>query len=255
MNSGWKKETTARWNITLSRYGYAYSDEIDLAVARGIEQGFLDKEKLIPLCKSKQKELEIKKASEKWEHAWRLFHGSFNNNENEIALAFEEGMRDIAPNTSASQYSSGLKVLRTIGQNEKADELIELFIDSRSDNPEALDADSVYSFEVEDTLFVEKLRESYLQLKPEPTVQEILELRRGLTSYNTSEVDVLVKLEVEQIYNLFMSFDSEELTENIRVFLLLSGSNKDLASKVKEAIKRISNISELNAYRMRKFRN
>ncbi|CAM3929444.1 MULTISPECIES: hypothetical protein [Pseudoalteromonas] len=252
---GWKKETTARWNMTLSRYGYAYSDEIDLAVARGIEQGFLDKEKLIPLCERKQKELDIQKASEKWERAWKLFHGSFNSNENEIALAFEEGMRDIAPNTSASQYSSGLKVLRTIEKNDKANELIELFIDLRRDNPEAFDVDSDFAFEVKDTLFVERLRESYLELKPEPTVQEIMELRRGSKSYNTSEAAILAKLEVEEIYDLFMSFNGEELTENIRVFLLLAGSNEDLATKVNEALKKISNISGLNAFRMRKFRN
>lgn len=252
---GWEKETTARWNMTLSRYGYAYSDEIDLAVARGIEQGFLDKEKLIPLCERKQKELDIQKASEKWEHAWKLFHGSFNSNENEIALAFEEGMRDIALNTSASQYSSGLKVLRTIGKNDKANELIELFIDSRRDNPEALNFDSDFSFEVKDTLFVERLRESYLELKPEPTVQEIMELRRGSKSYNTSEAAILAKLKVEEIYDLFMNFNGEELTENIRVFLLLAGSNEDLATKVNEALRKISNISSLNAYRMHKFRN
>ena len=251
---GWQKETTARWNMILSRYGYAYSDEIDLAVARGIEQGFLDKEKLIPLCECKQNELDILKASEKWEHAWKLFHGSFNNNENEIALAFEDGMRDIAPNTSASQFSSGLKVLRTIGKDDEANELIELFIDSRRDNPEALDVDSDFSFEVKDTIFVERLRESYLELKPEPSVQEIMKLRRGSKSYNTSEAAILAKLEVEEIYDLFMSFNGEELTENIRVFLLLAGSNEDLATKVNEALKKISNISSLNEYRMRKFR-
>lgn len=253
--SGWTKEITVHWNMTLNRYGYGYTDEIDLAVARGIEQGFLDKEKLIPLCVHKQKELEIQKASKKWEHAWKLFHGSFDNNENDIALAFEEGMRDIAPNTSASQYSSGLKVLRTIGQNDKADELIELFIDSRRDDPEALDVDSAFSFEVKDKLFVERLRESYLELKPELTVQDILDLRRGSNSYNPSEAAVLAKLEVNEIYDLFMSFKGEELTEYIRVFLLLAGSNEDLATKVHEALTKISSISDLNAYRMGKFQN
>lgn len=251
---GWKKEITTCWNMTLNRYGYGYSDEIDLAVARGIEQGFLNKEKLLPLCIDRQKELEIKKASEKWEYAWRLFHGSFNDNDDAIAVAFEEGMRDIVPNTSASQYSSGLKVLRTIGRNDKADELMELFIDSRRDNPEVFNVDGAYSFEVKDKLFAERLRESYLVLKPEPTVQEILDLRRGSNSYNQSEAGILAKLEVNEIYDLFMSFEGEELTDYIRVFLLLAGSNEDLATKVDEALNKISSISDLNAYRMGKFR-
>ncbi|MDQ2190364.1 hypothetical protein [Vibrio sp. A14(2019)] len=254
---GWTKEMAVRWNMKLNQYHYGLTDEIDFAVARGIEQGFLDQEKLIPLCEHKQKELEIEKASEKWEHAWKLFHGSFDNNENDIALAFEEGMRDIVPNTSASQYSSGLKVLRTIGWDAKADELIQLFIDSRRDNPEALDVDSIEAnpFGIKDEKFIEKLREAYLELKPEPTVQDILDLRRGSNSYNSSEAAILAKLEVNEIYNLFMSFKGEELTEYIRVFLLLAGSNEDLANKVDEALNKISSISELNVYRMGKFRN
>jgi hypothetical protein len=251
---GWTKEKTARWNAFLSAYRYQYTDEIDLAVARGIEQGFVDKDKLISFCKVKQKEVEVEKASVKWDKAWKLFHNSFDNNEKDIALAFEEGMRDIAASTSASQYSSGLKVLRTIGEDNKADELIDLFIDVRGDEPETFDPDNIFRFEIKDELFVDKLREAHLKLKPEPTVEDILELRRGSKSYNTSEVKTLSKLDVEEIYDLFMSFKGEELTSNIRVFILLAGSSKELSDKVNEALAKIANISELNKYRMEKFR-
>ncbi|PKH33477.1 MULTISPECIES: hypothetical protein [unclassified Shewanella] len=252
---GWTKEITVRWNITLNRYGYGYTDEIDLAVARGIEQGFLDKEKLIPLCIHKQKEFEIQNASAKWDEAWKLFHGSFNSNEKDITLAFEEGMRDIASSTSASQYSSGLKVLRTIGKDEKADELIEFFIDSKRGSPEDFDVDSVFSFEIKDERFIERLRKAYLELKPEPTVKDILDLRSGSNSYNSSEAEILARLKTEEIYDLFMSFEGEELTDYIRVFMLLSGSSQDLATKVNEALDKIASISELNKDRMCKFRN
>ncbi|MDT3318526.1 hypothetical protein Q4Q52_01925 [Shewanella sp. SP1S2-4] len=252
---GWTKEITVHWNMTLNRYGYGFTDEIDLAVARGIEQGFLEQEKLIHLCRHKQKEFDIQNASAKWDEAWKLFHGSFNNNEKDIALAFEEGMRDIASSTSASQYSSGLKVLRTIGKDEKADELIEFFIDSKHGSPEDFDVDSVFSFGIKDERFIERLRKSYLELKPEPTVKEILDLRCGSNSYNSSEAEILARLKAEDIYDLFMSFEGEELTDYIRVFMLLAGSSPDLATKVNEALDKIASISELNKDRIYKFRN
>jgi hypothetical protein len=252
---GWTKEITERWNMTLNQYDYGHSDEIDLAVARGIEQGFLDREKLIPFCTQKQKEIEIKQSSVKWDKAWKLFHGSFKNNEQDIALAFEEGMRDIASTTSASQYSSALKVLRSVGKDKKADELIDFFISSQRENPESLNVDSAFSFKVEDEVFVERLRISYLKLRPELTVEEILESRRGSSSYNPSEADILARLETEEIYDLFMSFEGKELIDYIRVFRLLSGSNQELAAKVSGALKKIENISELNKSRMGKFRN
>jgi hypothetical protein len=253
-DAGWSEEIIKRWNMTLNGYGYARTDEIDLAVACGIEQGFIDREKLIPLCKHKQSEVEIQNASAKWDEAWKLFHGSFDTNNEELALAFEEGMRDIAASTSASQYSSGLKVLRTIGEDDKANELIKFFISSRHKTPEVFDVDNVSNFEVNDSLFVEELRETYLELKPELTVNQILKLRRGKTSYNQSEVDILARLEKQEIHDLFMAFKGEELTDNIRVFMLLSGSNQDLATKVNDVLGDIAGISELNEYRMGKFR-
>jgi hypothetical protein len=253
--AGWAKVKTVRWNMVLNRYGYQFSDEIDLAVAHGIEQGFIDREKLIPLCYFKQKEVEIQNASAKWDKAWKIFHGSFKENEDDIALAFEEGMKDIASSTSTSQYSSGLMVLRTIGEDEKADELIEFFIDQRRETPEVFNVDNAFSFEVKDKLFIEKLRESYLELKPEQTVKDILELRRGKNSYNSSEVEILARLKTEEIYELFLSFEEEELTDYIRVFMLLAGSSEALATKVNEVLDKIANISKLNTYRMAKFRN
>jgi hypothetical protein len=253
--AGWAKVKTVRWNMVLNRYGYQFSDEIDLAVAHSIEQGFIDREKLIPLCYFKQKEVEIQNASAKWDKAWKIFHGSFKENEDDIALAFEEGMKDIASSTSTSQYSSGLMVLRTIGEDEKADELIEFFIDQRRETPEVFNVDNAFSFEVKDKLFIEKLRESYLELKPEQTVKDILELRRGKNSYNSSEVEILARLKTEEIYELFLSFEEEELTDYIRVFMLLAGSSEALATKVNEVLDKIANISKLNTYRMAKFRN
>ncbi|HCG8743775.1 hypothetical protein [Vibrio parahaemolyticus] len=254
--SGWTKEITDRWNMTLNRYGYRYTDEIDLAVARGIEQGFLDKEKLIPLCRHKQKELEIQHASAKWDEAWKLFHGSFDSNEEEVAEAMEAGMRDIARTTSCSQYATGLALLRTLGKNEKADELIELFIESRKDNPEVFNIDSIDAnpFGIKDKKFAEKLRKQYLELKPEPTVMDILELRKGSNSYNSSEVEVLNKLSQEQFVELFKGFKGEDLTSYIRACMLLSSGSQELAKKIGGAINEIGESSPLNEYRMGKFR-
>lgn len=253
--SGWTKEVTVRWNMTLSRYGYGFTDEIDLAVARGIEQGFLDKEKLIPLCRHKQKEVEIQHASAKWDEAWKLFHGSFDANEEEVAEAMEAGMRDIAASTSCSQYSSGLMVLRELGKNKKADELIDVFVKARKENPEIFNVDSIAAnpFGIKDEKFKEKLNEAYLEFEPKPTVEAILEKRKGSNSYNTSEVEIFNELSTEEIEEMFRGFKGDDLTSNIRTFMLLSSSSPELGKKVGEVLDRIAS-TELNKSRMAKFR-
>ncbi|MFM5231685.1 hypothetical protein ACET9H_20905 [Aeromonas media] len=249
------KEKTIRWNRTLNSYNYKFTDELDVAVARGIEQGFLDTLTLKSLCEAKQRELDINKKSEKWDYAWQLFHGSFEDNEDEIANAFVVGMKEIAESTSASQFTSGLKVLRILGKDEEADNLMEFFIKAKGDNAEALNVKSLFAFPVDDEKFREKLHAAYVERKPDPTIDEILELRRGTNSYNSSESEVLAKLTEDEIYAQFMRFSGEELTDNIRVFQLLSGGSRDLAAKVNNALDRIESHSALNKYRIGKFRN
>lgn len=253
---GWTEAKTKKWNSILESYGYMLTDEIDLSVASGIEQGFLDTGTLIPLCDHKQREINIRKENKKWDDAWNIFHGSFDDDEELVAEAMEAGMIDIARTTSCSQYASGLKLLRVLGKNEKADELIEFFIESRKDNPEVFNVDNrtVNPFGIKDEKFVEKLREAYLELKPEPEVMDILEWRKNSNGYNSSEVEVLNKLSQEQFVDLFKGFKGEDLTSYIRACLLLSSGSQELAEKVGGAINEISASSPLNEYRMGKFR-
>lgn len=250
----WTKDKTKKWDDLLNSYRYQCSDEIDLAVAGGIEQGFLDKEKLIPLCELKQQEIDVRNSSTKLDEAWKLYHGSFDSNEEDVAKAMEEGLRDIVDSTSPSQYGGGLNVLRTVGKDDKADELIELFIDRRKDQPEVFNVNNS-PFGINDERFIERLRSAYLELKPELTVMEILELRKGSNSYNQSEVEILSRLTKDEITHLFNDFDGENLTLYIRVFLLLSASSQELQTNVDEALKAIAASSKLNADRMAKFKN
>lgn len=254
---GWPEDKKKKWNSFLNSYGYQLSDEIDLAVASGIEQGFLNKEKLIPLCDHRQQEIRVRHSSTKWDEAWKLFHASFESNEDEVAKAMEEGMRDIVSTTSSSQYSQGLRLLRTLGEDDIADELIILFIDKRKGTPEIFNVDDIINspFRIEDTTFMDRLRYAYLELNPELTVMEILELRKGTNSYNQSEVEILSKLTKDEITALFKSFRGENLTAYIRVFLLLSASNKELQINVGDSLKEIAESSSLNAYRMAKFQS
>jgi hypothetical protein len=252
---GWNTEKTKKWDRFLNSYGFQLADEIDLAVARGIEQGFLDKEKLIPLCKLKQKEIDIRKGSVKWDEAWEIYHNSFDANEVEVAEAMKSGMEDIASTTSCTQYSSGLNILRGMGRGDFADALVELFIEKRKDTPEIFNVDNVIwtPFGINDKKFEDELRKAYLKHCPKPTVHEILKQRRKSNSYNESDAEILNELTEKQMYDLFMSFKGEDLTDFIRVFMLIAGSCQELQEKVTNTLGKISNISELNKLRMSKF--
>jgi hypothetical protein len=254
---GWTEDKTKKWNRLLNSYGFMFTDEIDSAVASGIEQGFLDKEKLIPLCEQRQKEINITKKNTKWDEAWQVYHHSFDKNEDEVSEAIIAGMTEIVSTASCSQFSNGVEVLRKIGKEEEADNLVDLFIKSRKDTPDIFNVDSIISnpFGIQDEKFKDKLREAHLENSPRPTVYDILKTRRKTNSYNSSEVEVLNKLNEKQIYDLFMSFKGDDLSDFIRVFILMSGSCEELGNKVTKTLEKISNTSNLNKLRMSKFYN
>lgn len=252
-----KEANDNNWDNFLAQYGSGWLDELDLALAAGIKQGFFDGEKLSALCSSKQDAINIRNRSIKLDEAWDVFHGSFDADEDDVIRAMEAGLKDVVGNVSPSQFSSGLSVLREIGGNGivKADELISLFIDTRKDNYEVFNLDNFASnpFGVRDEEFARKLREAYRMYAPKITVKDILEKRRGTNSYNAVEAEILDGMSKDEIKTMFLDFKGIELNEYIKVFILLSGSNVSLKDKVNTALDEIAAMSPLNKSRMGKF--
>ncbi|MDD9176459.1 hypothetical protein PVK63_16440 [Aliivibrio sp. S2TY2] len=254
-----KKEADENnWDTFLTQYGSGWLDELDLALASGIKQGFFDREKLSTLCSSKQSAINIQNKSKKLDEAWDVFHGSFEADEVDVIRAMEAGLKDVVGSASPSQFSSGLSVLREIGGNgvTKADELIALFIDTRKKDYEVFDLDSFEAnpFGVRDKEFARSLREAHRIHAPVITIESILEKRKGTNSYNVGEPEILDRMSKDEIKAMFLSFKGKELYENIKVFILLSGSNASLKEKVDTALDEIAAMSPLNKSRMGKFR-
>jgi hypothetical protein len=246
------------WDNFLASYGFEYDNELVLELSTGIEKGFFDIEKLSILCHSKQNEIEIRKRSKKLIQAWDLYHNSFDLNDAEVIDAMEAGLKDVVEVASPSQYGSGILVLREIGGvgEIKADELIALFIEKRKGNPEVFDLDSFDSnpFGVRDTNFDEKLRAAHKAHTPSQTITQILEQRKGTSSYNQAEADIFDQLSESEIKKMFLGFKGKNLYDYVKVFILLSGSNESLRTKVDKALEDIATMSFLNKSRMGKFK-
>ncbi|CAK1814530.1 hypothetical protein [Vibrio crassostreae] len=246
-----------KWDEFQKKYNFLFLDELDLALATGIKQGFFDGERLSTFCSSKQTEIDIRKRSEKLEKAWDIYHGSFDLNDADVIAAMEAGLRDIVEVASPSQYGSGISVLRDIGNggDEKADELITFYIDTRKNKPDVFNLDSFDAnpFGARDEKFAEKLREARKVYTPELTIEDILEKRKGSSSYNAVEAEILNKMSKDEVKAMFMSFKGKSLYDNINVFILLSGGNASLKRKVDNALEEIAAMSSLNKSRMGKF--
>lgn len=246
--------TNKEWDKKLSVLDYTFSQTLKIVLGRSITDGFVTADLLLPVCRELQQAIDIEKNNEELRKAWELFHHSFENNEEAIVTAFDIGLRKVASDVSMYQYSQGIGVLRTLNRDEHANELIDLFIVQNRDNVEKLRAVHDGAFPINDKEIIARVDKALNEIEPPPTVDVILEKRRGTNSYDHKEAEILSKLTEEEIFERFMSWQGAELTDYVRVFMLLSGGSVELSRKVDSVFKRISETSSLNKHRLLKFR-
>ncbi|MEW9799351.1 hypothetical protein [Alteromonas sp. CYL-A6] len=248
-----KTDKEVQWDAKLGIFDYGYPRPLLSILGKSIKDGFATPENLLTLCDTLQQAIDVEKRSLELSKAWKLFHSSFKSNEKEVAEAFDAGLRQVASDASLYQYSQGINVLRILDKNDLANELIDLFIEANKSNPDKLRSITDGAFQVKDEEMIKRVEFALKEIDPPPTVDEILERRRGTNSYNQKEADILAQLTEDEIYDLFLSFDGPEHSANIQVFILLSGSNAELRGKIQNVFQKIADASPLNKHRLVKF--
>jgi hypothetical protein len=247
------KET--KWEKILVSFNYSTYDSLSPILLKSIEQGFVDKDALKEICKAKQNEIEIEQKNEVYSQGWKVFHNSFDANEQEVKQAMEKGLKSAVQHLTASQFSGGVGLIRELGDEALAEELIDLFIEQNKLDIEKLNLSSIDSnpFGVKDAKFGDRVQAYYdRQLKEDDPIA-ILERRSGQNSYNQSEVALLAKLDADELKKLFKSFKGEDLTHKVKACLMLAGSNEELMRNTRKALDQIGNESPLNKHRLLKF--
>ncbi|TMX50630.1 P-loop NTPase fold protein [Vibrio alginolyticus] len=243
------------WSQKLNQYGYQHTDELDLLIAECIQQGYVDESKLKLLCSSRQEEINNQSKNTELEEAWDLFHDSFSDNTQEVIEAMQRGLEASVHHASSSQYGQGVRLIRDLGDSQVADKMIDYYIECHKENFSKFDLSDVFRnpFGVEDEEFANKLNEAFEQYKKDPEPMDILEKRRGQNSYNSSEAEVLSKIPKEKLKQMIKSFTGKELTDYVRVIMMMGGSNATLQTNINQVLQEIGNESDINRARLAKF--
>ena len=252
---GIDEDKAKEWNATLSKYGYYFTDELDMVIADSIESGFVDIDKWLVLCNARQTELEAKERCDELSKAWELFHSSFDDNTKEIIAALEKALKNSIRDISAHQYSQAVKLIRDLGKHDMADELINSYIEVMKDNPEKLNIESMvyHPFSIEGEEFRIKLQKAYEKFKQDDPPEIILERYRKKNSWNSKDAEELGKLSKDDLKGMFKSFKGEDLTDNINACLMLGSSSPDLMQNTRTALQEIGDELLLNKLRLSKF--
>jgi len=248
------------WRSFLTRYGYHHTDDFDLEIVRFVKQGYIDIvsfEGSINIAN--EKELQNQK-SQSFSNAWKIFHDSFDANEQEVVNAFFNAVHESAQSISPNDLDSMITVLRELGEVEKVSKLIDFYISARRTTPELFNMkDFAIIRPVSDVELKAKLQDAFNATVKKRSLKEVLQSLVGRSGWNDDDINVLDNATEDDYHHLFKEIHGPDLSSIVAASLKFegignaSGKMKSITSKVRGALKRISSESVLNKMRMEKF--
>lgn len=248
------------WNTKLQDYGYQVTDELDEVLATAVKTGYVVDADFEKAATEKNSQIIAAKATGSFTQAWRTYHGSFDNDQNKVVStlykSFKVNVKYIAP----VNLNGTVRLFRELGEDEKADELINLYIKVRADEPELFNL-SDYSFagDISDQKVWDAFEKAYEGTAVRESPKEVLMRLASSNGWNNKDEVVLAETTADEYYELFKSESGGHLSDIVNTCLKFgqfsnaSERQRQIAGNAKEALVRIGRESAINALRVRKF--
>lgn len=249
-----------RWRVLLSEYGFTSITNFDLALLEIIKSGYLEESVFKEIVERKNKEVISSKFDKSHDAAWRLYHDSFENNEDEVVTALYNSFKNNAQNFAPVNLSWVVTLFRNLDLHDKASELIDYYIETRKNETELFNLNGDYSFsDINDEEIRSKFSKFYTESISKESVEAVIVRLDGRGSLRHEDELILAKVSVEDYYRIFKSQKNTNIPTFIRECLRFAGygnaneNQNQIAIRAKEALIRIAKESKINLLRVRKY--
>lgn len=257
-----KEETEEQktWKTIINNYGYNATDNLDLLLSKVIQTGYVIQDEITEKADEKNREIIAYKAGNSYRNAWDLFRDSFDDNRDDVVNTLYEKIKASIKHVRPDNLDDSVRLFRGLGENEKAEEIIDFFIGSKNENIELFNPDNFSDFGrgISDQSIRDKFTAIYQSSVTEETAEQVLERISGKDGWHPKDTAILSNTSVDQYYNLFKSInDGKRCSSFIRTCLqfgAFSNANneyKEIANRTTEALKIIARECKINELRVR----
>lgn len=253
-------EDKKQWKNIISSYDYQLTDELDLILAESVRTGYIDEQKFTCEASKKNSQLLASKSEGSFSETWRLYHDSFDDNEQELISKLYDNFKKNFKNISITNLNGTVKLFRELGEEEKASEIIDFYINERKDEKELFNMKENNFFgDIRDQEIIDKFNSTYIESVVNESAPDILKRISGKNGWNQDDVVILANTTVDEYYDLFKREKGPHLSSYIHTCLKFgqfgnaSDQMKQISDRTTEALKKIANENELNRRRVRKF--
>jgi uncharacterized protein (DUF1810 family) len=248
------------WKSILGNYEYRLTDELDTVLAKSVERGFFIKNEFMKSA-NKINEQFLRSKSEKASHdAWNVYHDSFENNQDEVIEVLHRSLKENVKQISPTNLNGAVTLFRELGQSEIASEVIDFYIQERSDEIELFNMKENHFFgDIEDLEIVEKFNDKYTASIVDENAEQVLMRIAGENGWNQKDEIVLANTSEDEYYDLFKTQRGRHLSRWVHTCLKFgtsvnaSDTQKEISKRVTSVLKRIASESQVNRLRVRKF--
>ncbi|ONT74555.1 hypothetical protein A8E45_14930 [Burkholderia cenocepacia] len=216
------------WVEKLEACGFTSADEFDAALLDAMSCGYVQGAAISEHAASLDEGVDRARLDGIFTDAWNLFHNRLDVTADELADAFVGSVTAAARVISPVNLNSTVKVLRELGLDEKADEIIEIYIGKRRDTPRIFDVDHHSRLgEVDDPRTRARFLEIFNNSGDALTLQEAADIIVANEHWDDRVVPAFVRAESEQLVELLMVNQGENLPKLISGMLNLPVGMED----------------------------
>lgn len=247
-----------KWRAKLEEYGYAWTDEFDLALIDGVKSGYFLPEAVTPLAKSVNDRIIAAKADDSFEKAWEAYHGSFDDNADEVLDGIYESFKRNFHFITPLNANGTVTLLKELGRDAQAKELIDLYVDGRKEDRNFFDLNEyAFAHDIKDPDLRSAFDTKAASMKPPQDFKAaLLSIKDG---WGTEQLKVIASAPLADYIKTFKESSGSELKRllsNAMQFARIVNPSEEMSiitSRTKEALTEIGKESPINAHRVKRF--
>lgn len=244
------------WAKVLQDYGLLHMDEFDRSIFKVIERGYLEETGFVEEARKLDAQFRGNDLEQSFSAAWGLFHHTFANNQAELVQALVDSFKMSVRHISPLNLSGTTMLLRQLGEGSVADELIDYYIEARSDEDSLFDLDnSPFSGDIRDPAVRDRFKNQFAKSHAALPLLDAVKHIAANNSWSQEHIAALEAAAEEDFYRLFKQEHGENLRAVVKACLQFEGweDRKQIGLAARAALVRIGKESLLNAIRVRRY--
>jgi len=251
-------EEEVAWNALLDVYGFTHIDDFDRALLSGVRNGYFESDSVRKLGTAMSDQIKAEQSQSSFIDAWKLYHDSFKDNEQEVLDCLSEGFVENVKNISPMNLSSTVALFKSLGRAEQASEMIDIYLKVRGGERELFDLEnSFFGSDVQDPDVREAFKEKHGSYVDERDPIDVLLSIRG--GWHAKDLTFVSSLTVDDYYSIFKNCEGDRLHKVLNAcfqFATIDNASpemKAIVENAKQALGRIARESRINAHRVRRY--